>query len=259
MHAAFDFSGKTVLVTGASRGIGYGIAEGFARAGASLAILAEGDDVHEAAERLSGLAGSPVRGLHCDITDRGDVARAVAGFERIDVLINNAGLERPTPLEDPEPAVDDTFARVMAVNVTGTYNVTREALPKLPDGGRVVITSSIWGKTAVPDFSAYIASKHALIGLTRTWAKELGSRGITVNAVCPGWVKTEAAIRSLHSMADKTGTAPDVLLDEIVSAQAIGGLMEPSDVAGLYLFLASDAAANITGQAINADRGEVMV
>ncbi|MBD1545608.1 SDR family NAD(P)-dependent oxidoreductase [Roseibium aggregatum] len=259
MHAAFDFSDKTVLVTGASRGIGYGIAEGFARSGASLAILAEGEEVHAAAERLSGLAVSPVRGLHCDITDRSDVARAIAGFDRVDVLINNAGLERPTPLGEPDPAVDDTFARVMAVNVTGTYNVTREALSKLPDGGRVVITSSIWGKTAVPDFSAYIASKHALIGLTRTWAKELGSRGITVNAVCPGWVKTEAAIRSLHSMAAKTGTAPDVLLDEIVSAQAIGGLMEPSDIAGLYLFLASDAAANITGQAINADRGEVMV
>jgi NAD(P)-dependent dehydrogenase (short-subunit alcohol dehydrogenase family) len=259
MHAAFDFSGKTVLVTGASRGIGYGIAEGFARSGATLAILAEGEDVHEAAGRLSGLAGSPVRGLHCDITDRGDVARAIAGFDRIDVLINNAGLERPTPLVDPDPAIDDTFARVMAVNVTGTYNVTREALSKLPDGGRMVITSSIWGKTAVPDFSAYIASKHALIGLTRTWAKELGPRGITVNAVCPGWVKTEAAIRSLHSMAAKTGAEPDVLLDEIVSAQAIGGLMEPADVAGLYLFLASDAAANITGQAINADRGEVMV
>ena len=174
MHAAFDFSGKTVLVTGASRGIGYGIAEGFARAGASLAILAEGEEVHDAAARLSGLAGAPVRGLVCDITDRDDVARAVAGFERIDVLINNAGLERPTPLSEPDPAVDDTFARVMAVNVTGTYNVTREALPKLPDKGRVVITSSIWGKTAVPDFSAYIASKHALIGLTRTWAKELG-------------------------------------------------------------------------------------
>jgi len=259
MHAAFDFSGKTVLVTGASRGIGYGIAEGFARAGASLAILAEGEEVHPAAERLAGLAGFPVRGLHCDITDRGDVARAIAGFDRIDVLINNAGLERPTPLGDPDPAVDDTFARVMAVNVTGTYNVTREALPKLPDGGRVVITSSIWGKTAVPDFSAYIASKHALIGLTRTWAKELGHRRITVNAVCPGWVKTEAAMRSLQSMADKTGAAPDALLDEIVSAQAIKGLMEPADVAGLYLFLASSAAANITGQAINADRGEVMV
>lgn len=259
MRATFDFSGKTVLVTGASRGIGYGVAEGFAKAGASLAILAENEDVFASAKRLSEFAGAEVRGLVCDITDRRQVAEAVSGFDRIDVLVNNAGLERPTPLADADPAVDDTFARVMSVNVNGTYNMTRAARPKLADGGRVVLTSSIWGKTAVPDFSAYIASKHALIGLARTWAKELGPRGITVNAVCPGWVKTEASMRSLHSMADKTNTAPDALLEEIVSAQAMGGLMEPADVAGLYLFLASDAAANITGQAINADRGEVMV
>jgi 3-hydroxybutyrate dehydrogenase len=258
MRAAFDFSGKTVLVTGASRGIGYGIAEAFAASGADLTILAENDLVHEAAQKLSDMAKRPVRAIACDIIDRKSVADALSGFDRIDVLVNNAGLERPTPLQDADPAIDDTFARVMAVNVTGTHNVTREAIAKIPDGGRIVITSSIWGKTAVPDFSAYIASKHALIGMTRTWAKELGPRAITVNAVCPGWVKTEAAMRSLNSMAAKTGAEPDALLDEIVAAQAIGGLMQPADVAGLYLFLASDAAANITGQAINVDRGEVL-
>ena len=259
MGATFDFSGQTVLVTGASRGIGYGIAEGFAAAGADLVILAEDDTVHEAAERLGEGASGAVRGIVCDITDRHAVAKALRDFGRLDVLVNNAGLERPTPLQDADPAIDETFARVMAVNVTGTYNVTREAIAKITDGGRIIITSSIWGKTAVPDFSAYIASKHALIGLTRTWARELGPRGITVNAVCPGWVKTEASMRSLGVMASSSGAEPQALLDEIVAAQAIGGLMEPADVAGLYLFLASDAAANITGQAINVDRGEVMI
>lgn len=257
MGATFDFSGRKVLVTGASRGIGYGVAEAFAMAGAELAILAEDGLVHEAATRLAEKAGRPVKGLVCDITDRNAVTEVLEPFDRIDVLVNNAGLERPTPLGDADPAVDDTFARVMAVNVTGTHNVTRAAIAKIPDGGRIVITSSIWGKTAVPDFSAYVSSKHALIGMTRTWAKELGPRGITVNAVCPGWVKTEAAMRSLNAMAAKIGVEPDALLEEIVAAQAIGGLMEPADVAGLYLFLASDAAANITGQAINVDRGEV--
>ncbi|GAB4362711.1 MAG: 3-hydroxybutyrate dehydrogenase [Oricola sp.] len=257
MRATFDFSGRTVLVTGASRGIGFGVAEAFAMAGAKLTILAEDDLVHEAAAALSDKAGRKVSGMVCDITVRGQVADALGGFQRIDVLVNNAGLERPTPLQDPDPAIDDTFAQVMAVNVTGTHNVTREAIAKIPDGGRIVITSSIWGKTAVPDFSAYVASKHALIGMTRSWAKELGPRAITVNAVCPGWVRTEAAMRSLNAMATKTGTDPEALLEEIVAAQAIGGLMEPADIAGLYLFLASDAAANITGQAINVDRGEV--
>ncbi len=257
MRATFDFSGKSVLVTGASRGIGFGVAEAFAACGANLVILADDEAVHEAAAKLGETAARPVIGVQSDITDRSQVADALSRFERIDVLVNNAGLERPTPLQDADPATDDTFARVIAVNVTGTHNVTRAAISRIPDGGRIVITSSIWGKTAVPDFSAYVSSKHALIGMTRTWARELGPRAITVNAVCPGWVRTEAAMRSLDAMAAKTGAKPDALLAEIVAAQAIGGLMEPADVAGLYLFLASDAAANITGQAINVDRGEV--
>ncbi|MHB0954048.1 MAG: SDR family NAD(P)-dependent oxidoreductase [Allorhizobium sp.] len=259
MNVTFDFSGKSVLLTGANRGIGYGIAEGFAAAGADLTILAETDEVHAAAERLEASANGRVRGIVCDITDSNAVKRALGAFGNLDVLVNNAGLERPTPLESGDPATADTFAQVMAVNVTGTYNITREIIGRMSGGGRIVITSSIWGKTAVPDFSAYIASKHALIGLTRTWARELGPRGITVNAVCPGWVRTEASMRSLGAMAEKNGTEPEKLLEEIVAAQAIGGLMEPSDVAGLYLFLASEAAANITGQAINVDRGEVMI
>jgi len=259
MTARFDFSGRNVLVTGASRGIGYGIAEAFAAAGANVTILAEdADQVGAASKALSERAATPVHGIVCDIARRGAVAEALRDVARLDVLVNNAGLERPTPLAAAEPAVDETFERVIAINVAGTQNVTRALASRIADGGRVILTSSIWGKTAVPGFSAYIASKHAMIGLARTWARELGPRRITVNAVCPGWVRTEASMRSLATMADETGVRPDALLDEIVGAQAIGGLMEPSDVAGLYLFLASDAAANITGQAINIDRGEVM-
>ncbi len=259
MLATFDFTGKSVLVTGASRGIGYGIAEAFARAGATLTILADDDGIATAADRLSELSDVPVRGLTCDICDRAQVDEALARLDRLDALVNNAGLELPTPLGDPDPSIDATFRKILDINVTGTTNVTRAALPLLARGGRVVITSSIWGKIAVPDFSAYVASKHALIGLTRSWARELGPRGITVNAVCPGWVRTGAAMRSLHTMASKTGEDPERLLEEIVSAQAIDGLMEPEDVAATYLFLCCDAAASITGQAINVDRGEVMV
>jgi 3-hydroxybutyrate dehydrogenase len=258
MTATFDFSGKRVLVTGASRGIGYGVAEAFASAGAELTILAENPaQVGAAAKALSSVATSPVRGIVCDIADRAAVAEALGALERLDVLVNNAGLELPTPLA--AAAVDETFERVIAINVAGTQNVTRALVSRIGDGGRIILTASIWGKTAVPGFSAYIASKHAMIGLARTWARELGPRRITVNAVCPGWVRTEASMRSLATMAEESGADPQALLDEIVGAQAIGGLMEPADVAGLYLFLASDAAANITGQAINIDRGEVMV
>ncbi len=254
----YDFGGKTVLVTGASRGIGYGIARGFARAGAAVSILASGDGVTEAAERLADETGAEVRGLRCDITDAGQVRQAMSGFDRLDVLINNAGLERITPLADPDDAVEETFRRIVDINVNGTFLVTRHALPKIPRGGRIILTSSIWGRTAVGEFSAYCATKHANIGFMRSIAHELGPKGINVNAVCPGWVKTEAAMLSLANMSKRSGRSEDELLDEIVSAQVIGGLMEPDDMASLYLFLASDAARDITGQAYGLDRGEVM-
>jgi len=124
-------------------------------------------------------------------------------------------------------------------------------------GGRIINTASIWGRVAEPLFSAYVASKHAVIGLTKTWAKELGPRGITVNAVAPGWVRTEASMRSLGSMAARAGVDESVLLDDIVGHQALPGLMEPDDIAGPYLYLASELAANVTGQTLGADRGEV--
>jgi 3-hydroxybutyrate dehydrogenase len=140
----------------------------------------------------------------------------------------------------------------------GTWWVTRAALPKMRAGGRILITSSIWGRTAVPGFAGYVASKHALIGLSRTLSRELGPRSIRVNAVCPGWVRTEASLRSLAVMAQEQGVSEDALTDSIAADQSLEGLMEPDDVAGLYLYLASEAAANVTGQAIPIDRGEVM-
>ena len=110
----------------------------------------------------------------------------------------------------------------------------------------------------MPDFSAYCATKHATLGFMRSMAHELGPRGIRVNAVCPGWVRTDASMLSLKKMSERTGIAEETLLDDIVGAQVFAGLMEPGDIASLYLFLASDAAANITGQAVVIDRGEVM-
>jgi 3-hydroxybutyrate dehydrogenase len=102
-----------------------------------------------------------------------------------------------------------------------------------------------------------VASKHATIGLTKTWAKELGPRGIRVNAVCPGWVRTAASMLSLRRMSERTGRSEQAILDQVLGAQIIGGLMEPDDVAGPYLFLASDLARNITGQSLGIDRGEL--
>jgi 3-hydroxybutyrate dehydrogenase len=254
---SFDFTGKRVLVTGASHGIGAAVAAAFADAGADLAILSSTADILDVGAGLSEATGRPVVAEVCDITDRAAVRRAVGGLGRIDVLVNNAGLELITPILEPGDAVERTFERIIRINVVGTYYVTREAVKSMQAGGRIILTASVWGRSAAAEFSAYVTSKHANIGFMRVLAKELGPLGINVNAVCPGWVKTRAALRSLGEMSRRAGRAEQDMLDDIIAAQSLDGLMEPEDIADLYLFLASDRARNITGQAYNIDRGEL--
>lgn len=250
----FDFTGTRVLVTGASSGIGYAVAEAFARAGAELTILSEVAEIHHAAATLPG----PVRAIQCDIADAAAVTAAVSGISGLDVLVNNAGLERPTPLDGRNPQGNAMFERIMAVNVTGTQNVTDTLIDRIADGGRILLTASIWSRMAVPGFSAYVASKHANLGLVRTWARELGPRRICVNAVCPGWIRTGPAMNSLRELAQASGRSEAEVAAEVMAAQAIDGLLAPPDITDLYLFLASAGGANITGQGIQIDRGEVM-
>lgn len=245
------FSGRTVVITGASRGIGLGIARAFHREGARLHLIADDVAVHERAAELGATAAQ------ADISDGARVDAALEDVGPIDVLINNAGLERLTPLDDASPEGFATFRRIIDINIAGTALVTRRALRSMSSGGAIVNTASIWGRVAEAQFDAYVASKHAIIGLTKTWAKELGPRNIRVNAVCPGWVRTEASMRSLGLMASAQGVSEDRLLEDIVGGQALPGLMEPDDMGEVYLFLASDRAKNITGQSIGADRGEV--
>jgi len=243
--------GKMTVITGASRGIGLGVARGFAAAGARLLLIADDGNVVARAREIG------ATGIVADITDGDAVAAALAPLSHIDVLINNAGLERLTPLAEGGQDVEETFRRIIEINVIGTQLVTRRALPKMASGGTIINTASIWGRVAEPEFGAYVASKHAVIGLTKTWAKELGPRGIRVNAVCPGWVRTEASMRSLSIMAERRQVGEQQLLASIVAGQALAGLMEPQDMAETYLFLASDRASNITGQSLGVDRGEV--
>jgi NAD(P)-dependent dehydrogenase (short-subunit alcohol dehydrogenase family) len=256
---SFDFTGRRVLVTGASHGIGFALASAFAGAGADLAMLSSTVDIHDAGARIEAESGRKVEAMICDITDRTAVRRTIGGLGRLDVLVNNAGLELITPILEPGDEVERTFARIVEINVIGTWHVTREAVPLMAAGASIVLTSSVWGKTGAAGFSAYVASKHATIGLMRTWAKELGPSGIRVNAVCPGWVRTRAALRSLRELSGRAGVSEEAMLGDILAAQALPGLMDPEDVVSPYLFLASEHAASVTGQAYNIDRGEVMV
>lgn len=250
-----------VVVTGAASGIGRGIAEAFARQGARVVIVDR--DATRAAETAESLSQhAPVSGLGADLTDAGDVARVAEGIEkalgRIGVLVNNAGTEYPTPLDDAGPDAVSRWQWLIDNNLTSMVRITRALLPCIEDGASIINQSSIWGHSAVGGFSAYVASKHAVLGLTRSLAWELAPRRIRVNAVCPGWVRTEASMRSLASMAKDRGLPEDTVLQEILAAQAFPQLLEPQDIAGAYLFLASRDARSITGQSLVVSNGELM-
>ncbi len=260
----YGLAGQRVAITGAARGIGLGIAEAFAAEGASL-ILLDRDSAALAAvsDKLADKTSVEIHAV--DLADAPAVQQFAAKVEAggpLRVLVNNAGVEYPTPIDAPPRIppvdVDAEWGRLLHNNVDSMFRLTRALLPAMPAGTAIINQASIWGKVGVSHFSAYVASKHAIIGLTRSLAWELGPRGIRVNAVCPGWVRTEAALRSAETMAEMHGCSVEEELQHIVAAQAIPRLLEPADIAGVYLFLASDDARALTGESVVAALGEVM-
>jgi 3-hydroxybutyrate dehydrogenase len=257
----YGLEGSVVAITGAGSGIGRGLAAAFAAQGASLALIdRDTPQLHRTASELE--TRSNIRSYVCDLSSDQDVSQLQknvrADFPKLDVLVNNAGAEYPTPVESNEIDAMNRWSELLNNNVTTMMRVTRALLPLLSSSASVINQSSIWGLVGISGFSAYVASKHAVVGLTRSLAWELAPRGIRVNAVCPGWIKTEASLRSLRHMARTMGRSEDAMLKEILAAQAMPALLEPADIAGVYLFLASQDSAVLTGQALVASRGEVM-
>ncbi|WP_234266277.1 SDR family NAD(P)-dependent oxidoreductase [Hydrogenophaga sp. NFH-34] len=259
MHYGLD--GRTVLITGAAGGIGQALARAFLEQGARLLLLdREAAPLDALVEALS---SHQVHSAVCDLGSDASVA-AVADlvahrFGRLDALVNNAGTEYPTPVDDAAPDANARWAALLDNNTTSMWRLTRALLPSLPRGASVINQSSIWGCIGVAGFSAYGASKHAVVGLTRSLALELGPRGVRVNAVCPGWVRTAAALRSLAVMAAEQGRSEADVEREILARQAVPVMLDPADLAGVFLFLASDGSAALTGQCLSASHGEVML
>ena len=250
---------KTILVTGGGRGIGRAVALAFAEPGHVVAIAARTRAQLEDTAAAIGKRGAQPVVLAVDITDERAVAdgfdklRAVSS--RLDVLVNNAGIGGGQPIHKTDT---DAWRRILDTNVWGTFLVTRQAVPLLGDGGRVINVSSVLGRFGVPGYTAYCASKHAVIGFTRALALELVKRGITVNAICPGWVDTDMAAQGMRAGANAMGLTFEEYRARALGEVPIKRIIQPEEVADLVKFLASPQASAITGQTYNICGGQIM-
>jgi NAD(P)-dependent dehydrogenase (short-subunit alcohol dehydrogenase family) len=249
----------TVLVTGGGRGIGRAIALAFAAPGRVVVVAARTrSQLEDTADEIR-RRGAEALALTMDVADERAVEHAFAQLRaavpRVDVLVNNAGIGGGEPIDQTDVAA---WRRVLDSNVFGTFLVTRQAVPLMRDGGRIVNLSSVLGRFGVPGYTAYCSSKHAIIGFTRALALEMAKRGITVNAICPGWVDTEMAASGMRQGAESAGVTFEEFRRQAIGAVPINRIIQPEEVATLVKFLASPEASAITGQTYNICGGQVM-
>ena len=255
-------SNRTALITGGGRGIGRAVAFAFAREGARVAVVARTErEVARVAEEVKAETGVETMYSTCDVSNRESVELALADVRvrtgAIDILVNNAGIAESAPLVKTS---DELWQRHLAINLTGTFYFTRAVLPPMIERGwgRIINIASIAGKTGAPYISAYAASKHGVLGLTRSVALEVASKGVTINAICPGYVDTEMTTHALEKIEAKTGKPASDALETIKSMSPQNRLITPEEVASVALLLASEEGRGINGQAINVDGGSVL-
>ncbi len=253
--ASERLTGKLALITGGGRGIGLAIALRLARDGARVIVSGRTRaDVESTAAAVGGHA------LICDLTDRAatdamiESARAIG---RVDILVNNAGIAESAPLAETGDAMWD---RIMELNATAPFRLTRALVPAMAahGWGRVVTIASNAGLTGYGYTAAYCAAKHAAVGMTRALALDLGRTGVTINAVCPGWVATRMADEAIARIAAKTGRDTRAARAALEGMSPQRRLVEPEEVAAAVAMLCGESARSIHGQTIVIDGGQVL-
>ena len=261
MSTPIDLEGRVAVVTGGGRGIGAAVAHGLAAAGARVVVSARSEGQIEGVARELAEAGAEARAIACDVTDPESVDRllgaAEEAFGAVEILVNNAGVSSSAPLR----AVDlEEWNRLIAVNATGTFLCTRAFVPGMiaAGWGRVVNIASVAGRAGAAYVSAYAASKHAVIGFTRSVAAEVAAKGVTVNAIGPGYVETPMTDASIDRIVAKTGLSAVDARARLVSMNPQGRLIEPEEIAFLAVALCDPRARGINGQAIGVDGGALL-
>jgi NAD(P)-dependent dehydrogenase (short-subunit alcohol dehydrogenase family) len=251
MNPTYNFKGQVALVTGASSGMGLATAQAFAEMGAAVVLADINDEtLRTATDGLVG-AGHRALGVTCDVSDEDEVAalveRTIESFGRLDMAFNNAGIQVPPSDAADEPA--DIFDRVNAVNLRGVWACMKHELRQMraQGSGAIVNCSSLGGLVGLPGRAAYHASKHGVIGLTRSAALEYAPRGIRINAICPGTIETPM-------VADMIAKG-ELDVAEAVANEPIGRLGRPDEIAAAVLWLCSPAASFVVGVALPVDGG----
>lgn len=252
MKPGMSLAGKRAVVTGGGRGIGEAIARRLAADGADVVVTGR---TRAEIEAVASAVGGTARRV--DLTDRADTDAFLAEVGDVDVLINNAGIAVSAPLSKVD---DETWDRIIEVNATAPFRLCRALVPGMIERGwgRVINIASNAGISGYQYSAAYCASKHALVGLTRALAIDLGRTGVTINAICPGWVETKMATDAVDRIAGKTGRSPADARKALERMSPQNRMIEPAEVAFAVAALIPDEARGIHGQTIVVDGGAVL-
>lgn len=236
-----------VLITGGGSGTGADMARAFAAAGHEVVITGRDSG------KLASVASGSIRGVAGDVTDPGDMTRIFAEAGPCQIVIANAGIAEAAPFAKVSL---DHWNRMIATNLTGVFLTFQQGLAQMQPGGRLIAIASIAGLRGAAYAAPYAASKHGVMGLVRSLAHEIGGKGVTVNAICPGYLDTEMTRRTIANIMEKTGRSETEATASITAQSPQRRLIAPSEVTAAALWLASDAAAGVNGQAITLDGGQ---